>query len=233
MSDNTKSIIFTLILCVACSLMLTTASTSLKPIQEKNIILNMQQNIIKAAGLVKDGEPLDKEITAKLFMEQIIEASLDTDKQKLNFYLIYNKSKEIIGYILPLESKGLWGKIYGYIALKKDGKTVSGVSIYQHQETPGLGGEIDKSKFLNDFKNKLILSENNEFTGIEIAKGKASNSIPKDKQKHYVDGISGATLTGKYLSEGLVLTLKEFEPVSKKFRNKDFNFHKNSEYTGD
>jgi Na+-transporting NADH:ubiquinone oxidoreductase subunit C len=57
-----------------------------------------------------------------------------------------------------------------------------------------------------------------------VAKGKVKDSIPKNQRQHYVDGISGATLTGRFLSEGLVETLEKFEPVSKKFRNDNLDF---------
>lgn len=224
MSDNTKSLIFTIVLCVACSLLLTAASTSLRPVQQKNILLNRQQNILKAAGYINEGSAISKEQTEKMFTEKIIPASIQDNNNDLDFYLKYDDSGDVSGYIIPLESNGLWGKIYGYIALKKDGKTVSGVSIYQHQETPGLGGEIEKSKFLNDFKNKVITDKEGKFQGIKIAKGKASNSVSKADRVHYVDGISGATLTGKYLSQGLVSTLNEYEPVSEKFREGNYDF---------
>lgn len=225
MSDNLKSLIFTIVLCAACSLLLTAASTSLKPIQDKNIVLNMQQNILKAAGYINEGTAIDKAQTEKLYSEKIFPASLKTDEKDLKFFLKYDKPDLISGYIIPLESNGLWGKIYGYIALEKDGKTISGVSIYSHQETPGLGGEIEKSPFLNDFKNKLILDENGTFKGVKVAKGKALVSVAKEERPFHVDGISGATLTGKYLSQGLVSTLGMFEPVSEKFRNGEYDFN--------
>lgn len=226
MSDNTRSIIFTLVLCIVCSLLLTAASTSLKPIQQKNIALNRQQNVLKAGGYIDNNTIISGEETKKLFSEKIHPAQLPGKDGKLEFYLKYNDSGKISGYIIPLISNGLWGKIYGYIALEKNGKTVSGISIYQHEETPGLGGEIEKQPFLKDFVNKKITDKNGNFTGIRIAKGKAENSIPKDQLENYVDGISGATLTGRYLTTGLVDTLEKFEPVSKKFRAGDYNFKK-------
>lgn len=229
MSDNTRSIIFTLVLCIACSLLLTAASTSLKPIQQRNILLNMQQNVLKAGGYIDADTKISGEETKKLFSQRISPVEFEKGDKKLEFYLKYDESEKISGYIIPLVSNGLWGKIYGYIALEKDGKTVSGMSIYHHEETPGLGGEIEKPPFLQDFANKKILNEKGEFAGIRIAKGKASNSVPKEERDNYVDGISGATLTGRYLSQGLVATFKKYEPVSKKFRNGEYTFKKKAD----
>lgn len=224
MSDNTRSIIFTLILCFVCSLLLTTASTAFKPVQEKNIILNRQQNILKAAGYISEGTKISSAETESIFSKKIKTASYDYKGQNLLFYLTHDENNNINGYIVPLESKGLWGKIYGYIAIKKDGKTISGVSIYQHQETPGLGGEIEKQPFLKNFKDKSILDESDIFRGIMVAKGKAANSVSKEERKHYVDGISGATLTGKYLSQGLLSTLNKYDPISLQFRSGHYQF---------
>ncbi|MCB9494417.1 MAG: FMN-binding protein [Desulfobacteraceae bacterium] len=222
MSDNTKSIFFTVILCLICSLMLTLAASRLKPLQQKNIEVNKQANILKAAGYIKDKEPSSERIE-EIFREKIIPAE-SSDNPDLELYLTYDDSGNVSGYIIPLQSNGLWGKIYGYIALEKDGKTISGVSIYQHQETPGLGGEIEKKQFLENFKNKKIIDKNNYFTGVRVAKGKVADSITKDQREHYVDGISGATLTGRFLSEGLVSTLEKYEPVSEKFRTDNTDF---------
>jgi Na+-transporting NADH:ubiquinone oxidoreductase subunit C len=226
MLDNIKAIIFTLVLCIVCSLLLTTAATKLGPMQEKNKKIYRQQNILKAAGYIDANSKYSDEEIINLYETKIIPVKSDNS---LDFYLTYSKDDKISGYIIPLESSGLWGKIHGYIALGNDGKTVSGVSIYDHQETPGLGGEIDKKAFLSDFENKKIVDENGKFTGIKIAKGKAENSVSDEKMPHYVDGISGATLTGNYLSSGLVSTLEKYEPVSEKFRQGNPEFIKKEE----
>ncbi|MCJ7774670.1 MAG: NADH:ubiquinone oxidoreductase subunit C, partial [Desulfobacterales bacterium] len=57
---------------------------------------------------------------------------------------------------------------------------------------------------------------------LSIDKGKVEDNIPQDRRLNYVDGISGATLTGKYLTEGLKQTLLSYEPVSIRFRKHNF-----------
>jgi len=226
MSDNFKSIFFTIVLCVLCSLLLTLTASGLKPLQEKNALVNKEANILMAAGYIGSDQPPAKKIR-EIFKEKIIPAG-SNENPDLEFYLTYADSGKVSGYIVPLESSGLWGKIYGYIALENDGITISGVSIYKHQETPGLGAEIEKRQFLDNFKDKKIIDKNNNFKGVMVAKGKVTDSISKSERDHYVDGISGATLTGRFLGEGLVSTLEKYEPISKKFRTDNIDFNTSS-----
>ena len=131
---------------------------------------------------------------------------------------IYLKNGEIQAYIVPINSRGLWGRILGYLAIENDGSTISGFTIYKHAETPGLGGEIEKEWFQKNFVGKKIINRDGRFVSIAIAKGAIKDKIPLQKQINYVDGISGATLTGKYLSAGIMEILHNYEPVSIKFR---------------
>ena len=102
-----------------------------------------------------------------------------------------------------------------------DGSTVRGFTVYQHQETPGLGGEIEKKWFQKNFQGKKIVNEQGEFVSVSVAKGQVEEVVPSGKKEHYVDGISGATMTGKFLSEGLADILAVYEPVSVRFRKND------------
>jgi Na+-transporting NADH:ubiquinone oxidoreductase subunit C len=133
------------------------------------------------------------------------------------------KDNAIRAYILPVHSRGLWGKIEGYIALENDGKTVAGFTVYSQQETPGLGGEIEKAWFQNNFRGKRIVGPDGKFQSVAIAKGRVADRIPPKNQANYVDGISGATLTGRFLSQGLRDTLLAYEKVSINFRKGRIN----------
>jgi len=225
--NSKKNVIqFALMLSLVCSLLITSAASGLKHMQQENIRLDKKINILKAAGMIGKEKPLKDEII-RLYDEHIREATLNDDGQavvaklsadNLNLYY-YQKDDVIEGYILPINTKGLWGKIQGYLAFKNDGQTVSGFSVFSHSETPGLGGEIENSWFRKNFVGKKILNAQNEFVSVGVAKGQVKN-LPKNLQDHYVDGISGATLTGQYLSEGIKATLTKYEPVSIAFRQK-------------
>jgi len=105
-------------------------------------------------------------------------------------------STEIAALILPVEGKGLWSTLYGYIALEPNLVDVKGLTFYKHAETPGLGGEVDNPKWKAQWKGKKAF--NDGFApALYVKKGKAND-------KYSVDGLSGATLT----SNGVTHLLK-------------------------
>lgn len=219
-------ILFALLLSAVCSLIITASAVGLKGFQEANMALDKKINILKAVGLIKNKKPSKKDINA-LYEAHIKEAMVDSQGKVIETYVpdslnlyFYQDEGRIKGYIIPINTRGLWGKIQGYLAFENDGQTVSGFSVFSHSETPGLGGEIESAWFQKNFKGKKILNSQDKFVSVGIAKGKAEN-LPKDLQSHYVDGISGATLTGKYLSEGIKETLIKYDSVSISFRQKN------------
>ena len=229
MSDQLRSFLFAAATCLVCTISLTAASTGLKELQQRNIAMDRQKNILKSVGLINENVGYTHEEINKLYVDNIKSIWVDSNgfivkkdqkaKKKLPVY-IYMKNDRIESYILPIDSRGLWGRILGYLALKNDGSTIVGFTVYKHSETPGLGGEIEKRWFQKNFEGKKIVSRTGNFISISIAKGGLMNTVPENRRINYVDGISGATLTGKYLSSGLKDILLEYEPVSLKFRTK-------------
>ncbi len=92
--------------------------------------------------------------------------------------------------VVPIFGSGLWGAIWGYVALESDMNTISGVVLDHAGETPGLGAEIATEKHQNQYKDKSIF-EAGEFVSISLIKGGAKG----DNIAHQVDGISGGTKT--------------------------------------
>ncbi len=227
MSSNLRSLTYAGVLCIVCSLLLTAASSGLQPFQERNVLIDRHRNILVAAGrLPDDARSSTAEIEA-LYTRHIrslrvdavgrIIPSSEPGEGALPLYLIV-EGDQIEGYIVPIDAKGLWGPINAYLALDDDGATVKGFTVYRHAETPGLGGEIEKKRFRENWSGKKIVTRQGKFVSVGVAKGRVEDIIPKDKHEHYVDGISGATLTGKYLAAGIRDTLSQYEPVAVKFR---------------
>ena len=104
--------------------------------------------------------------------------------------------------------------MYGYIALKTDLNTVAGIRFYKHIETPGLGAELAKPDHNEKWIGKKILDEDGSLVSVKVAKGNAEQTHPQELE-HYVDGISGATLTGKGINEFLKEDLETYEPYFK------------------
>lgn len=96
--------------------------------------------------------------------------------------------------VLPIKGYGLWSTLYGFIALKPDGNTVSDIIYYQHAETPGLGGEVDNPKWRALWADKLVYAADNT-VALSVIKGHSEAGSPQ--ARHQVDGLAGATLTSK------------------------------------
>ena len=226
MSDSFKSIAFTAVMALVCSLLLTGAATGLKERKMRNVAVDRQKNILKSVGLIDPAQTSSVAQIEQLYRNNIrcyaingsgkIAASDSAaDGLPVCFYIQDNQPA---AYILPVDSRGLWGKIQGYLAIDNDGVTVTGFSVYSHNETPGLGGEIEKPWFQRNFEGKRIVDASGEFASVGIAKGKVDEVIPGQRRANYVDGISGATLTGKFLTGGLKEVLMDYEALSRQFR---------------
>lgn len=94
------------------------------------------------------------------------------------------------GLILPIEGKGLWSTLYGYLSLESDLNTIRGITYYQHGETPGLGGEVENPRWKANFHGKKLFGADGR-VAFFVKKGLAGDD------PHAVDGISGATITSR------------------------------------
>ncbi len=95
--------------------------------------------------------------------------------------------------VLPIEGKGLWSTLYGFLALEPDLNSVAGLTFYQHGETPGLGGEIDNPRWKAKWPGRKLFDAKGE-PAIAVIKGQAG---PPESAPHKVDGLSGATITSR------------------------------------
>jgi Na+-transporting NADH:ubiquinone oxidoreductase subunit C len=108
-------------------------------------------------------------------------------------YLVQNE-QGLQKVILPIKGYGLWSTLYGFISLESDLNTVSGLVFYEHGETPGLGGEIDNPKWKGLWQGKEVYGAD-ETVALSVIKGAVNENT--SEPQHKVDGLSGATLTGK------------------------------------
>lgn len=96
-------------------------------------------------------------------------------------------------YVLPVYGKGLWSTMYGFVAIDADGNTMRGLTFYDHGETAGLGGEIDNPIWQEKWPGRKVYNDAGEVT-VHVVKGGAG---PVESAPYEVDGLSGATITGK------------------------------------
>ena len=224
LSDTQKTFVFALLMCLFCSIALTGTAVGLKSKQEKNMLVDRQKNILKSLNLLDVNKKYSSLDIEKLYIENVNEfyvndlGELTADVTSLPLFVIGSETS-IEKYAVPFKAYGLWSWVYGYIAIQGDGETIVGLTVYDHKETPGLGGEVEKAWFQNQFIGKKITDISGEFVSIGVVKGKVKDSnIAEDKLDNYVDGISGATITSKGVEKYLKDDLYLYETFAKQLR---------------
>jgi Na+-transporting NADH:ubiquinone oxidoreductase subunit C len=222
---------------------LSSAAMLLKPLQERNEAVDKMQSILSASGIQnvtadnaielfndyvvnmividENGNVTDEfkgagkensEAFKINLKEQLYNKSVNRSF-KLPLYVL-EKDGETIN-IIPLRGVGLWGPVWGNIALKNDFNTVVGVTFGHKSETPGLGAEIETPMFEEQFPGKKIFNEEGEFVSIGVIKGGVEN-FPADMQRHNVDAISGGTITSNGVNDMLKNVLESYVPYIQK-----------------
>lgn len=122
---------------------------------------------------------------------------------------------EVEQYVIPIYGKGLWSTLYGFLALDADGETIRGITFYEHGETPGLGGEIENEKWQQSWIDKSAYGDDGDVT-IEVIKGSVDPA--SEAAEYQIDGLSGATITSRGVSNFVQYWLGEdgFGPYLKK-----------------
>ncbi|MEO1171336.1 MAG: Na(+)-translocating NADH-quinone reductase subunit C, partial [Myxococcota bacterium] len=135
-----------------------------------------------------------------------------------NHALVYQvmKNDDVQQLILPIQGYGLWSTLYGYLAMKSDAQTITGITFYEHGETPGLGGEVENPRWQAKWTGRKAFGEDGN-VAIEVIKGAAGTP---EEDPYSVDGLSGATITSRGVTNTLDFWLGEngFGPYLSKFR---------------
>jgi len=131
-------------------------------------------------------------------------------------YEVLDKGGNVKMFVLPVEGYGLWSTLYGFLALDTDLNTVRGLSYYEQGETAGLGGEVDNPKWKAHWPGRKVFDDSGK-VALSVIKGSAG---PPDQDPYHVDGISGATLTCRGVTNMIHFWLGEngFGPFLKKLR---------------
>jgi len=181
---NTYTIGFAAVLGCACALLLTAAASFTKPYKEANQEAEEAVNILKALKV-----PLPEGVSSMEVVEIREEAVQEKKMGDLTTYAYSPPEADgkTLGVAVRFVGPGLWGPVKGFLALEPDMKTIRGMTIYEHEETPGLGGEIATKWFRDQFVGKSIVDAAGD-PGISI-------STAGEPAPNKVDGISGATMT--------------------------------------
>ena len=197
-NSNAYIIIYSVVMVVVVAVLLAVTSLSLQGRQSENILNEKKQQIVKALGedsatsayadvvaeaamLDKNGNKIEGKNDADIFNALgDLTASFEAGE-----FPIFKAANGCV--VIPVYGAGLWGPVWGYIALEPDMNTVKGIVMDHSGETPGLGAEITTANVQNSFKGKTIF-EGADFVSVSMRKGGATNN-------HEVDAISGGTKT--------------------------------------
>jgi Na+-transporting NADH:ubiquinone oxidoreductase subunit C len=247
MYSNNYTLGFVFIVTIVLGTMLSFTKDSVKSLQDQNLKADVQKTILRSLNfeenLLESNESIEQtfknyidakcvNVEGEIVECNIEEVDIEKNEETLPIYIRMNNEK-IEGIALPIAGKGLWSTIFGYIALNPDTDSVLGIQFYKHGETPGLGGEVEKKWFTDNFVNhpikesngeityvpKKIRNENGKIISISVIKGGVDYSKSNKSAIHQVDGISGATVTADGVSDFLLEDLLRYEKTLDKIRD--------------
>ncbi len=173
----------------------------------------------------KDLNITEEEAREKTAREKALVAVLDPSVKFFyaNKIIIAINNGKRVAYLLPRGFAGFKTTIKVLLALDAD-YTIKGLEILEQEEDPGLGGEIVKDYFKNQFKGltyrqisqlkvikkplpeeyRKILEQEEEFTEEEIRK------IREKYQDSHIYALTGATITSTCVTNGVKNIVKKF-----------------------
>ena len=234
-------LVFAVVVCLVCSILLAVSESALKPYKEENVRIDKRFNILKALGVnvyTNGHKRIPPALVNEIYNRDVQELVLDGTtgapvegkkpadvnpdefdaRTKLPLYVRRDAAGKPMTYAFPVSGKGLWSTIYGYLALRSDLATVAGATFYKHGETPGLGGEVEAEWFQKNFQDKVVFKDGNRVR-LRVIKGKVADNFPEGNP-HAVDGISGATITGDGVTKFVNADLDRYENYFRTIRSK-------------
>jgi len=207
MKNSLYTLCYAGLLGTVCALLLTFASSFTAPYRRANAEAEEIRNIMTALKV-----PLESNISSKRLVE-IFNANIHEQSHGEQTIYVYSPAEaqgKSDAIAVRFSGSGLWGPIKGFLALEPDMKTIRGVTFYEQEETPGLGGEIASSWFLEQFAGKSIMDESGK-GGIKISRGHEQKALNE------VDAITGATMTCEKVESMLNTVIENI--VKEKDRN--------------
>lgn len=213
-NNNVYIVVYATVMVVVVAALLAVTALSLQGRQRANTLNEKKEAILASLGAAEQN--YDEYIAAYAVDaqgERIESVSADealqmlSDLKKAEAAAAYPVFEAADGRIvLPVNGTGLWGPIWGYVALEKDMNTVAG-AVFGHQgETPGLGAEIAAEKYQRKFVGKKIF-DGAQFVSIVLRKGGAQDP------EHEVDAITGGTKTSDGVTAMLKTSLGHYLPL--------------------
>ena len=222
--SNTYTIVYASVMVILVAAVLAVTSLSLKDKQTRNIEIDKMKQILSSvhiAATADDAQTLYKKYIVDSFVlddrggvdafavDVAVQVKLPADWRQLPVFVcrLDNGQQK---YIVPMYGAGLWGPIWGYLAVDADGNTVYGAYFAHQGETPGLGAEIETEAFSGQFVGKHLFIAG-DFKSVA---GEKKGQKPLDGAE-YVDAISGGTITSKGVQAMLLNSLEPYRQFFK------------------
>ncbi len=200
-NSNAYTIIYASVMVIIVAFLLAFVASALKPTQDKNVALDTKKQVLASLN-VRDCEDVEAKYAEMLGeQDQNAEVLTTVDGQHL---------------VVKVKGAGLWGPIWGWVSINKDGETVYGTFFNHEGETAGLGARITEQWFQDAFQNKKIFNNGEVVLGV-YKSGKAPSDITAD---NYVDAVTGATLTSNGVNDMLKQCLTDKKDAIEAFKNR-------------
>lgn len=221
-NGNTYTFIYASVMVIIVAAILSFTAITLKPYQKRNVEIEKKKNILASVNIATTAVDAEEIYSKKITETYLInykgevvdgdafvvdlkkEHAKPIEEQVLPVYEA-DFGAEGTKYVIPLRGSGLWGPIWGYIALNDNLNTIYGAIFAHSGETPGLGAEIVTPAFQEVFKGKKLFNTKGEFVSLVVAKAGEIAAA-----EHKVDAISGGTITSKGLQQMLFDDLSSY-----------------------
>ena len=218
-NSNTYIIVYSIVLVVVVAFLLAFVASALKPQQDANVKIDTMQHKLNALNIrgLEKSDVEAKYAELKHYSKETILIGEDS----VEFFEVDGQRKILV----PVKGRGLWGGIWGYVALNDDYNTIYGTDFQHESETAGLGALIAEQPFQESFIGKKVFDDNCNILLTVVKKGKQGDIAPEN----YVDGVTGATLTSNGVNDMLKQSMRDFvESVGAK----SLTLHKESTNNG-
>ena len=189
---------------IIVAFLLAFVASALKPTQDANVALDTKKQILSALNI---RDLSNAEAEAK-YAEVITSGELDSPTLTAN---VDGEEKLVVA----VKGAGLWGPLWGWVSINKDGETVYGTFFNHESETAGLGARIKEQWFQDLFKGKKIYQDGKVALGV-YKQGKAPATLPAE---NYVDAVTGATLTSNGVNDMIQKCLSDNQGAIEAFKN--------------
>lgn len=230
--SNTYTIIYIIVMVVIVGAALAATSLALRDRQISNADADKMRQILASVNKTPEASQVQADFERYITAQLVVDASgrvvgddafsismekavkEPADKRQLPVF-VCTLAPDSVKYIIPVYGAGLWGPIWGYIALDSDGSTVYGAYFDHQGETPGLGAEITSAAFRGEFDGKQLFKDG-AFLPIKVVK---KGQTPAD-DSDYVDGVTGGTITSQGVGAMIDNCMLPYEKYLTEIRNK-------------